>query len=49
MCGIWALINLVKDKPDIAKYLADFGLLTEEDLIVLVCKHFLKLGLVFID
>ena len=24
MCGIWALINLVKDKPDIAKYLADF-------------------------
>ena len=24
MCGIWALINLVKNKPDIAKYLADF-------------------------
>jgi len=24
MCGIWALINLVKDKPDIARYLADF-------------------------
>lgn len=24
MCGIWALINLVKDKPDISKHLADF-------------------------
>lgn len=24
MCGIWALINLVKNKPDIGKYLADF-------------------------
>lgn len=24
MCGIWALTNLVEDKPDIAKYLADF-------------------------
>ena len=24
MCGIWALINLSKSKPDIAKYLADF-------------------------
>lgn len=24
MCGIWALVNLVKSKPDIAKYLADF-------------------------
>ena len=24
MCGIWALINLVKDKPDIGKYLANF-------------------------
>ena len=24
MCGIWALINLSKSNPDIAKYLADF-------------------------
>jgi asparagine synthase (glutamine-hydrolysing) len=24
MCGIWTLINLVKNKPDIAKYLSDF-------------------------
>lgn len=24
MCGIWALVNLVKEKPDIGKYLADF-------------------------
>ena len=24
MCGIWTLVNLVKEKPDIAKYLADF-------------------------
>ena len=24
MCGIWALINLVKNKPDIGKYLSDF-------------------------
>ena len=24
MCGIWALINLVKKNPDIASYLADF-------------------------
>ena len=24
MCGIWTLINLVKNKPDIVKYLSDF-------------------------
>ena len=24
MCGIWTLINLCKDKPDVAKFLADF-------------------------
>ena len=24
MCGIWALVNLIKKKPDIAKYLSDF-------------------------
>jgi asparagine synthetase B (glutamine-hydrolysing) len=24
MCGIWALINLAKERPDIAKHLSDF-------------------------
>ena len=24
MCGIWTLINLAKNKPDIAKHLSDF-------------------------